>query len=86
MEAAEFAIYARETIYTPDGQKDEAGNRIVKYEKDTLVARMVTDKEGKAVLNNLPIGKYYVVEEKQDRTVFLIQKQKNLKLHIRVRK
>ena len=25
---------------------------------------MVTDKEGKAVLNNLPIGKYYVVEEK----------------------
>ncbi|MFR8696364.1 MAG: prealbumin-like fold domain-containing protein [Blautia faecis] len=29
-----------------------------------MVARMVTDKEGKAVLNNLPIGKYYVVEEK----------------------
>ena len=24
MEAAEFAIYARETIYTPDGQKDES--------------------------------------------------------------
>ena len=64
MEGAEFAIHAKETIYTPDGQKDEAGNRIVKYEKDALVARMVTDKEGKAVLNNLPIGKYYVVEEK----------------------
>ena len=64
MEGAEFAIHARETIYTPDGQKDEAGNRIVKYEKDALVARMVTDKEGKAVLNNLPVGKYYVVEEK----------------------
>lgn len=33
MEGAEFAIHAKETIYTPDGQKDEAGNRIVKYEK-----------------------------------------------------
>ncbi len=30
MEGAEFAIHAKETIYTPDGQKDEAGNRIVK--------------------------------------------------------
>lgn len=86
MEGAEFAIHAKETIYTPDGQKDEAGNRIVKYEKDALVARMVTDKEGKAVLNNLPIGKYYVVEEKQVRTACLTRKQKNLKLHIRDRK
>ena len=33
--------------FIPDGQKDKAGNRIVKYEKRCLVARMVTDKEGK---------------------------------------
>ncbi len=32
MEGAEFAIHAKETIIRTD-RKDEAGNRIVKYEK-----------------------------------------------------
>ena len=80
MEGAEFAIHAKETIYTPDGQKDEAGNRIVKYEKDALVARMVTDKEGKAVLNNLPIGKYYVVEEKAGQNCVLDSEAKEFEI------
>lgn len=80
MEGAEFAIHAKETIYTPDGQKDEAGNRIVKYEKDALVARMVTDKEGKAVLNNLPIGKYYVVEEKAGQNCVLDPEAKEFEI------
>lgn len=70
----------KETIYTPDGQKDEAGNRIVKYEKDALVARMVTDKEGKAVLNNLPIGKYYVVEEKAGQNCVLDPEAKEFEI------
>ena len=80
MEGAEFAIHAKETIYTPDGQKDEAGNRIVKYEKDALVARMVTDKEGKAVLNNLPIVKYYVVEEKAGQNCVLDPEAKEFEI------
>ena len=80
MEGAEFAIHAKETIYTPDGQKDEAGNRIVKYEKDALIARMVTDKEGKAVLNNLPIGKYYVVEEKAGQNCVLDPEAKEFEI------
>lgn len=80
MEGAEFAIHAKETIYTPDGQKDEAGNRIVKYEKDALVARMVTDKEGKTVLNNLPIGKYYVVEEKAGQNCVLDPEAKEFEI------
>ena len=63
VEGAEFAVYAKETIYTPDGQVDAEGNRIVKYNKNDLVAALVTDAEGKAVVNNLPIGKY-VIEEK----------------------
>lgn len=70
--------HAKETIYTPDGQKDEAGNRIVKYEKDALVARMVTDKEGKAVLNNPSYRKILCSGEKAVRTVCLTRKQKNL--------
>ena len=80
MEGAEFVIHAKETIYTPDGQKDEAGNRIVKYEKDALVARMVTDKEGKAVLNNLPVGKYYVVEEKAGQNCVLDPEAKEFEI------
>ncbi len=64
LEGAGFSVYAEETIYTPDGQTDPNGNRIVKYGKDTLVASIVTDTDGTAVLNNLPVGRYYVVEEK----------------------
>lgn len=62
LEGVEFSVYAGETIYTPDGQTDPDGNRIVKYRKDTLVASIVTDADGTAVLNNLPVGRYYVVE------------------------
>ena len=63
MEGAEFAIHAKETIYTPDGQKDEAGNRIVKYEKDALIELGTTDEEGKLVFQaDLPHGKYYIQE------------------------
>lgn len=61
---AEFAVYANDTIYTPDGQVDENGNRIVRYEKDALVSELVTGEDGTAVLNNLPVGKYYVKETK----------------------
>lgn len=64
LEGVEFSVYAGDTIYTPDGQTDADGNRIVKYRKDTLVASLVTDADGTAVLNNLPVGHYYVVEEK----------------------
>lgn len=80
IEGAEFAVYARETIYTPDGQKDEEGNRIVKYEKGDLVAELVTDKEGKAVLNNLPIGKYYLVETKAGENCILDPEKKNFEI------
>lgn len=64
IEGAEFSVYAGETIYTPDGQKDAEGNRLIRYEKDALVAELVTDAEGKAVLNNLPVGSYYLRETK----------------------
>jgi len=64
MEGAGFNVYAKETIYTPDGQTDEAGNRIVRFEKDQLVEILVTDENGEASLNNLPIGSYYLEETK----------------------
>ena len=46
LEGVEFELRAAETIYSPDGQKDEDGNRLVRFEKDGLVAKIITDKEG----------------------------------------
>ena len=80
IEGAEFAVYARETIYTPDGQTDDEGNRIVKYNKDDLVGKLVTDSEGKAVLNNLPIGKYYLAEEKAGQNCILDPEKKDFEI------
>lgn len=61
---AEFSIYARETIYSPDGQVDSEGNRIIRFGKGALVGTIVTDGKGKGTLNNLPIGKFYIKETK----------------------
>ena len=60
---AVFAIYAAEDIYTADFQKDDAGNRILEYAKDTLVAELTTDETGSATIKNLPLGNYRVVEK-----------------------
>lgn len=64
MEGAEFNVYAKEIIFTPDGQTDETGNRIVRFEKDQLIETLVTDENGEASLNNLPVGSYYLKEIK----------------------
>ena len=59
---AEFEIIADEDIYTPDYQKDANGNRIVIYEKGSVITTVKTDKEGKAKIEDLPLGKYLVRE------------------------
>lgn len=63
LEGAEFEIYAAEDIYTADFQKDDNGNRILEYAAGTLVKMVTTDKDGKAVLKNLPLGSYKIVEK-----------------------
>lgn len=62
VEGAVFELYAKDTIYSPDGAKDEQGNPVIRYQKDDLVATLETDEEGKAVVNNLPLGSYYLKE------------------------
>lgn len=64
LSGAEFAVYAAEDIYTPDHQVDEAGNRTVIYPKDTLIQKVTTDEKGEAILTDLPLGTYRVVETK----------------------
>ena len=59
---AKFEVYAAEDIFTADNQKDENGNRTKYYSNGDLVTTLTTDKEGKAVAKNLPLGKYKVVE------------------------
>ena len=64
LEGAEFKVYAAEDIYTADFQKDENGNRILEYASGALVETLVTDKDGKASIENLPLGTYRVEEIK----------------------
>lgn len=59
---AKFEVYAAEDIYTKDLQKDMDGNRTKYYAEGDLVAELVTGEDGKAVLKDIPLGKYRVVE------------------------
>ncbi len=53
-----FEVYAAEDIVSPDGLDT------VYYAKDTLVAEIVTNDKGIASIENLPLGKYYLIETK----------------------
>ena len=64
LEGAEFKVYAAADIYTADFQKDENGNRILEYASGALVDTLVTDKDGRADLQDLPLGTYRVEETK----------------------
>lgn len=80
IEGTVFELYAKDTIYSPDGAKDENGNAVVRYEKDDLVATLTTDEEGKAVLNNLPLGSYYLKETVAGEHFILNTEQKEFTL------
>lgn len=71
---------AKDTIYSPDGAKDEAGNPVVRYEKDDLVAKLTTDENGTAVINNLPLGTYYLKEVVAGENFVLNTEQKEFTL------
>ena len=62
LSGAVFQIYAAEDIYTADHQMDADGNRLLVYAKGALVDTVTTDEEGKAVIENLPLGKYRIEE------------------------
>jgi uncharacterized surface anchored protein len=62
LEGAVFEVYAAENICSPDYQCDEQGNRVVLYKKDELVSKLTTDSDGKAILSELPLGSYQIVE------------------------
>ena len=53
-----FEVYAAEDIMSPDGLDK------VYFEKDELVDTIVTNDKGIAMIANLPLGRYYLVESK----------------------
>lgn len=69
LEGAVYKLVADEDIYTPDNQKDENGNRKlavindIPAKKDAVIALLTTDKDGKAEIKDLPLGKYRLEEE-----------------------
>ena len=62
LSGAVFQVYAAEDIYTADHQVDADGNRLLEYAAGTLVATVTTDEEGKATVEDLPLGKYRIEE------------------------
>ncbi len=62
IKGAKFAVYAKETIYNPDGRNTIAVYGGVELKADTLIATIETDETGIAKLTGLPLGKYYIKE------------------------
>lgn len=80
VEGAAFELYAKDTIYSPDNAVDENGDRIIRYEKDDLVTTLITDEEGIAKVNNLPLGSYYLKETTAGEHFVLNPEQKEFTL------
>ena len=65
---AVFQLITAEDIYTPDHQKDENGKRTLEMingvpaSAGADVATLTTDENGEASIEDLPLGKYQVVE------------------------
>lgn len=56
LNGAVYGLYARKDIIHPDGATG------VIFKKDSLVAKLTTDESGKAEIDNLYLGSYYVRE------------------------
>ncbi|RHR26305.1 hypothetical protein DWX43_16645 [Clostridium sp. AF19-22AC] len=80
VEGAVFELYAKDTIYSPDGSVDENGDPIIRYQKDDLVATLITDSNGISVVNNLPLGSFYLRETKAGDSFVLNTEQKEFTL------
>ena len=58
IEGIEFTLYAKYNIYSQDNQ-----NNVV-YSKDEAVKTVYSNKDGKCIIDNLPIGIYYIKQTK----------------------
>ena len=58
LKGAEYDLVAAETIPHPDGYSKDL------YRMGTTIAHVITDEQGKAVLSDLPLGRYEIRETK----------------------
>ena len=84
VKGAEFGIYAKEDIYIIDNTTntenlDTQGKKLL-YGKDTQIKTIVTDEYGKAQIEDLPAGKYYVKEQKAGEGYTLNQEIKEFEI------
>lgn len=68
LEGAVFEIYANEDIVTKDG--------IMHYKKGDLVDTIISDGNGYAYLENMYLGKYYLIETKAPNNNLVLSKEK----------
>lgn len=71
LEKTSFGLYADEDIYE---------SKTLIYSKDELITHLVTDEYGKASVDSLPLGKYYLVEEETAKGHILADKIYNFSL------
>lgn len=67
VENVTFGVYAKEDILSPDGSGEialweNAQGQMVELKKNVLLEQITTDRNGKAELQGLPLGSYYVKE------------------------
>lgn len=55
LDNVEFELYAKDDIYE--------NNKLI-YNKDDLIDKIVTDSKGRGIIDNIPLGKYYLKEIK----------------------
>ena len=55
LDNVEFELYAKDDIYE--------NNKLI-YNKDELIDKIVTDSKGRGIIDNIPLGKYYLKEIK----------------------
>ena len=83
---AVFHVVAAEDIYTPDCQIDKDGNRTlaiiggVPASKGAVVATLTTDDNGEAAVDNLPLGKYQVLEVQPPEGFAICEEPKEIEL------
>lgn len=72
LEGAVYGLYARNAISHPDGKSG------ILYQKNALVAKLTTDKDGRAEINNLYLGDYYIKEIEPPEGYLLDEKEHNV--------
>jgi uncharacterized surface anchored protein len=86
LEGAVYHLIADEDIIRADHMKDEEGNETIAVyndiplAKDTVVAELTTDADGKAEVGDLPLGKYRIEEVEAPEGFVLDEEAKHFEL------